>query len=139
MFDNLDTATREKIIAHIEAALAYDADIRRRKVLVKADTGRPSIHPICLMCDVAIRAGTNPVNGMHPRCARVAADPREALSMPMNGMAARCLLDKLYASRRRGDESLDRKAARELAHKELLAAFELGEREREAKSKARSA
>lgn len=139
MFENIDATTRERIIAHIETALAYDADTRKRKIRLAVDSKRPSSRIMCPMCQVGIRPETAPVNGMHPRCAKVAADPSEALKMPMNGHAARCLLDSLYGARRReGDES-DVKAARDAAHKELLARFEIAEAAREKVSKSKKA
>lgn len=139
MFENIDATTRERIIAHIETALKYDADTRKRKVRLAVDSKRPSSRIMCPMCQAGIRPETTPVNGMHPRCARVAADPTEALKMPMNGMAARCLLDNLYGARRKGGDESDVKSARDAAHKELLARFEIAEAAREKVSKKASA
>ncbi len=128
MFDNIDKETCERIVAHINAAIAYD-DNRKRKIhFPSVDNTRPtsSSRTPCSLCTIGIRPETTPVNGMHPRCARVHADPREALKMPVNGHAARALLDNLTARIKR-DDDVAAEIARKQAHAELLARFEAAE------------
>lgn len=113
-----------KVTAHVAAALAVH---RNRQPVLRVDSSRTSTRPECLMCGVGIRKETTPVNGMHPRCAKVAADPEAALTMRLNTHAARALRDREYVAARRNNEDLDREAADRAAHAALLARFEASE------------
>lgn len=132
--NNLDKATCQRIIDHINAAVEYDVQRNRKIHFPQLDNKRPttSSRLPCSLCTIGIRPETTPVNGMHPRCARVWADPTEALKMPVNGHAARALLDNLAARVKRDDADVAAEAARKRAHAELLARFEADEAATEA-------
>jgi hypothetical protein len=117
----------DKIVEHINAALAYDASRTRRITTPQAFSKGKSTRPECLMCGVGIRKETTPVNGMHPKCARVASDPAEALKMGLNTHAARALHDRIVVQQRKNNDEIAREEAEKIAHAELLARFEANE------------
>lgn len=80
----------EKLREHVRAAINVE---RKRQPVLRANSSRPSTRPECRQCGVGIRKETNPVNGMHPKCAKVADDASFAAKMPINSHAARSLHD----------------------------------------------
>jgi hypothetical protein len=114
--------TAEAIADRVNAALAYS---RRRQPVLRVDSTRTSTRPECAACGVGIRRETTPVDGMHPRCAKVAADPTATVTMAVSSHAARVLRDTKYvAERKSGSEKADADRA---AHAALLARFEANE------------
>lgn len=121
-----------KILAHIDAAIAFDASRNRRITTPQPFSKGKSQRDMCLLCGVGIRKGTTPVNGMHPKCHRVASDPSESLKMGINTHAARAMQDRIAVQRKLNDADLSRADADKIAHAEMLKRFESAEESREA-------
>lgn len=115
----------EKTRAHIAAAVAFP---RKREPVLRANSSRSSERPECLQCGVGIRKETTPVEGMHPKCARVKNDATYAAKMPVNTHAARSVHDSRILPTLRDD-------ADKRAHAEMLARFEEAEKEIEKNAK----
>jgi len=121
--------TTDKIVAHINAAIAFDSTRNRRITTPQAFSKGKSERPECRLCGVGIRKETTPVNGMHPKCNRVAGDPSEALKMGVNTHAARALRDSIVVQEKKNNEEIAREEAEKIAHAKLLARFEATEQE----------
>ena len=87
---DLSDIADEKLRAHIIAAVTVP---RKRQPVLRANSSRSSSRPECRQCGVGIRQETTPVNGMHPKCAKVADDANFAAKMPVNSHAARSVHD----------------------------------------------
>lgn len=116
---DLSDIADKKLRKHIEAAVKFT---RTREPVLQANSSRKSSRLECGQCGVGIRKETSPVNGMHPKCARVAADASFAAQMPINSHAARSVHDRKILPTLRDD-----RATRE--HAEMLAKFEAAEKE----------
>lgn len=88
---DLSDIADEKLRAHIESAVTFE---RKRQPVLRANSSRTSSRPECAQCGVGIRKETTPVNGMHPKCAKVADDASFAAKMPINSHAARSVHDR---------------------------------------------
>lgn len=117
----LDNIADEKLRAHVENAVKYT---RKREPVLRANSSRTSSRVECRQCGVGIRKETTPVNGMHPKCAKVADDASYALRMGANSHAARSVHDSQILPTLRDD-------AEKRAHAEMLAKFEQAENERD--------
>lgn len=111
--------TVNDIADRINAALAWN---RNRQPVMRVDSKRTSTRTECPACGVGIRKETTPVDGMHPRCAKVAADPTLTVTMHANSHAARVMRDAKYVAERKG--GAERDAADKIAHAAILARFE---------------
>jgi len=131
---NVSDNILDKIVQHINAAIEYDSSRNRRITTPQAFSKGKSSRPECLMCGVGIRKETTPVNGMHPKCARVASDPTEALKMGVNTHAARALQDRIAVQQKKNNEDIAREEAQKIAHAELLKRFEQSEAQIESAS-----
>jgi len=116
--------TADAIAARVAEALAWT---RKRQPVLRVDSSRTSTRPECTACGVGIRKETTPVDGMHPRCAKVAADPTQTVTNHANSHAARVLRDTTYVADRKA--GAERDAADRAAHAALLARFEATEAE----------
>lgn len=116
--------TADAIAARVAEALAWN---RRRQPVLRVDSSRASTRPECAACGVGIRKETTPVDGMHPRCAKVKADPSATVTNHANSHAARVLRDTSYVADRKA--GLERDAADKAAHAALLARFEAADTE----------
>jgi hypothetical protein len=94
---DLDEKTRD----HVAAAVAYT---RKREPVLQANSTRKSSRVECRQCGVGIRKETTPVNGMHPKCAKVADDASYAARMPISSHAARSAHDARVLPQLRDDE-----------------------------------
>jgi hypothetical protein len=121
----VDKKLADAIIAHVENARAFPD--RKRQPVLRVDSSRTSSRFECLMCGVGIRKETTPVNGMHPNCAKISADPSLVLKMALNTHAARAIADRIYVSIKRNDADIAREDAEKIAHAQLLARFEANE------------
>src|SRR3954469_11264270 len=81
----------KKLRKHIENAVKFT---RKREPVLQANSSRTSSRPECAQCGVGIRKETTPVNGMHPKCAKVASDASFAAQMPISSHAARSVHDR---------------------------------------------
>jgi hypothetical protein len=125
----------EKIVAHINAALAFERPGRKITTPQAFSKGKSS-RPMCNMCGVGIRKETadRAINGMHPKCALVASDPSLALNMGLNTHAARAIADRIAVQLKLNNADISRADAEKKAHAEMLARFEANEQATDAAS-----
>jgi hypothetical protein len=114
----------KKLRKHIENAVKFT---RKREPVLQANSSRTSSRPECAQCGVGIRKETTPVNGMHPKCAKVASDASFAAQMPISSHAARSVHDRKILPTLRDD-------AEKRAHAAMLAKFEAAEQDIEENS-----
>jgi hypothetical protein len=119
----------EKIVKHVETARAFE---RNRQPVLRADSSRTSSRIECVFCGVGIRKETSPVNGMHPKCAKVSTDSEAALTMNVNTHAARALFDREYVRAKRNSDDIKKEEAEKAAHAALIARFNAEEEARNA-------
>lgn len=115
--DALADISDDKLRTHVENAVTFT---RKREPVLRVNSSRSSSRETCRQCGVGIRKETQPVNGMHPKCAKVADDASYALRMGANTHAARSVHDaKIIPTLSRERQERE---ARE--HAELLARLE---------------
>ena len=104
---------------HVAEALAFE---RRRQPVTMVGRESKSKRPMCLGCGFGIRLETTPVEGMHPKCHKVAFNQQTAVQHRVNTIAARVPAD---IKRVLADEATRK------AHADLLARLEASEAARD--------
>lgn len=120
------TATTEQLTAHVDAAVNF---VRNRQPVTRVGRESKSQRPVCLGCGFGIRRETKPIEGMHPRCHRVANENTVALQNKVNTVAARVPSD---IKRVAADPTLKAELVKQ--HADLLARFEASEAARTEKA-----